>query len=244
MPQRPVSARPAHAPPLRRPVTCLVLRRSIAAISSRDNRSLEWRGTPFLYWAVRRPPPRRHEPIGSAGGGDRQSRQAHVSGTDHSRHPDLSPLEVGASRVHDMMPLALHRMEYVKWMRERDVEMQQGAPLGLRKVSECLVHGLVKPRRMRGGWRRGRCGAVRRRCSPAVQAQSGDREVAQAGHGPGARGAVSLPVQVAWTLLRPFMKSPSRARTRRCARQPPRTWRGCRAASCEGPRGTHRQGVL
>jgi hypothetical protein len=173
-------------------------------------------GTPFLYWAVRRPAPRRHEPIGSAGVGDRQSRQAHVSGTDHSRHPDFSPLEVGASRVHDMMPLALHRMEYVKWMRERererDVEMQQGTPLGLRKVSEYLVHGLVKPRRMRGGWRRGRCGAVRRRCSPAVQAQSGDREVAQAGHGPGARGAVSLPVRVAWTLLRPFMKSPSRAK--------------------------------
>jgi NAD(P)-dependent dehydrogenase (short-subunit alcohol dehydrogenase family) len=53
-----------------------------------------------------------------------------------------------------------------------------------------------------------------------------------------------LPVRVAWTLLRPFMKSPSRARTRRWTRQPLRIWMVCRAASCELPRGTHQQGVL
>ena len=35
---------------------------------------------------------------------------------------------------------------------------------GLGKVPECLVHGLVTPRRKRVGCRRGRCGVRRRRC--------------------------------------------------------------------------------
>jgi hypothetical protein len=42
----------------------------------------------------------------------------------------------------------------------------------------------------------------------SLAAQSGDREVARAGHGPGGPGAVSPPVRVSWPLLRPFMKSP------------------------------------